>query len=114
MLGRPHVKVGFGPLGKAPQQVLFADDLYHRPIDLVIPMGRGFLVGDVALLCQSHEMAVDVDMLIQRRILPRQRKLQVRLGTQFVQMRVFEKISILGFEHYVFDVVLGRKRDGGL
>ena len=109
MLGQPEVEVGLGANGEVAQDAALLDGLHHRQVDLVVPVGDGLLVGDLALLLQAHEVAMHLDVLLQHLVLPGHGDAEVGLGAKLVQTGALQELGILRLQDQLIRLNLRRQ-----
>ena len=105
MFSNPGVEIGLCAAQEARQNT----PLLHQPDDgqvyVVVPIGHGFVVGQLAVLFPGEVVVMDVDHLRQDFVLAGHCDPQFVLGAQTGQGCVLQKVGVFGFDDHRVQVV---------
>ncbi len=106
MLDDPQVEVAFGEARELGQQVVLADGVDDRQVDLVVPMRHGLVPGTFVAALFFDKVLVNADVLQQLGVIARLGEHDIVIWTQRIQMRLGNEIlksrhhvEVLPFHH---------------
>ena len=106
MIEHPHVHVAFGFVGEILEDVTPANDFDDGHVNLVVPVRHGFLLGDVALKVEPHEIVMHGDVFQHAVEAVGDGEFDIGFGTDVIQPGAFEEVDLCAedFKVFGFDV----------
>jgi hypothetical protein len=98
--------------GKLGEDVPFMDALDHRRINRIEPVSDSFFERYFTLLIEPHEIMMHFDVLHQIGVRSRRSDGDVRVRSENIEPRAFQKISELGLQDEI--LCLNSRRKGTL
>src|SRR5512143_658659 len=95
MVEHPQIQVPLSLAGELLEDLALADGLHDGHVHRVVPVNDGFLLGDIPLEVEAHEVAVHGNVLKHAVEAVGDGEADARLGTQVVEAGALEEVDLL-------------------
>jgi hypothetical protein len=104
----PQIEIRFRPAWEFSENVTLPYHVDNGHVYLVVPVHNGFLVRDIALEIEAHEVPVHSDVFCHAIEAARDREAHAALRPQVVETGSFEELHLLSQNHQIFRPQIGR------